>query len=312
MRSVSQAIGVFDSGVGGLSVLRHLRKEYPNETLLYFADQAYVPYGVQSVEDIRHFSEEITRFLLAQGAKIIVVACNTASAAALTYLRELFPDVPIVGMEPAVKPAAMMTKTGKVGVLATPATFASPRYSSLMTYPLQPSFIKTVPDGDTQARAVCENCGFVNYQNPKIVTGSVVRHEGKILMCRRAIEPRRGFWTIPAGYMELHETPEDGALREAREEANAQLRLTGLLAVYTVPRLSQVQLIYRAVLAQPDFSAGIESLEVRLFEPENIPVDEIAFPTVHWALAHDAMVEAGQMPGPFTNPPGGNTNLPAA
>jgi glutamate racemase len=127
------ALGVFDSGVGGLSVLRHLRKDFPNETLLYFADQAHVPYGSLSVEEIQHYSEEITRFLLDRGAKVIVVACNTASAAALSYLRQTFPDVPIVGMEPAVKPAAMMTKSGKVGVLATPATFASPRYSSLMT-----------------------------------------------------------------------------------------------------------------------------------------------------------------------------------
>ena len=133
MTSESQAIGVFDSGVGGLSVLRHLRKAYPDETLLYFADQAHVPYGSLSVQEIRRYSEEITRFLLDQGAKIIVVACNTASAAALNYLRETFPGVPIVGMEPAVKPAAMMTKSGKVGVLATPATFASPRYGALMT-----------------------------------------------------------------------------------------------------------------------------------------------------------------------------------
>jgi glutamate racemase len=127
------ALGVFDSGVGGLSVLRHLRKDFPHETLLYFADQAHVPYGSLSVEDIQHYSEEITRFLLDRGAEVIVVACNTASAAALSYLRQTFPNVPIVGMEPAVKPAAMMTKSGKVGVLATPATFASPRYSSLMT-----------------------------------------------------------------------------------------------------------------------------------------------------------------------------------
>jgi glutamate racemase len=132
MKSANQAIGVFDSGVGGLSVLRHLRKEYPHENLLYFADQAHVPYGLQKIADIQKYSEEITRFLLARGAKIIVVACNTASAAALNYLRESFPNVPIVGMEPAVKPAALITKTGKVGVLATPATFASPRYSSLM------------------------------------------------------------------------------------------------------------------------------------------------------------------------------------
>ncbi|MEZ5871384.1 MAG: NUDIX hydrolase [Nitratireductor sp.] len=178
-----------------------------------------------------------------------------------------------------------------------------------MTYPLQPSFIRTVPDGDTHQRAVCENCGFVNYQNPKIVTGSVVRHDGMILLCKRAIEPRRGFWTIPAGYMELHETPEDGARREAREEANADLLLSGLLAVYTVPRLSQVQLIYRATLASPAFSAGEESLEAELFEWDRIPWDDIAFPTVHWALRHDRMVEEELASGPFGNPEGESTDL---
>ena len=171
-----------------------------------------------------------------------------------------------------------------------------------MTYPLQPSFIKTIPDGDTQSRAVCENCGFVNYQNPKIVTGSVVRHDGRLLLCRRAIAPRRGFWTIPAGYLEMHETPEDGARREAREEANADLAISGLLAVYTVPRLSQVQLIYRAVLASPGFSAGEESLEVRLFDWDALPTDEIAFPTVHWMLAHEREVMAKGYSGPFKNP----------
>lgn len=177
-----------------------------------------------------------------------------------------------------------------------------------MTYPLDPIFIKTVPDGDTHERAVCEHCGFVNYQNPKVVVGSVVRHEGKILMCRRAIEPRRGYWTIPAGYLELHETPEDGARREAMEEANAALTLKGLLAVYTVPRLSQVQLIYRAELTRPDFSAGEESLEVALYDRADIPWDEIAFPTVLWALEHDRMVEAGEATGPFVNPPDGDPN----
>ncbi len=132
MTSVPQAIGIFDSGVGGLSVLCRIRDLYPQETILYLADQANVPYGSRTVQEIRDFSTEITRFLLQQGAKIIVVACNTASAAALNYLRETFPDTPIVGMEPAVKPAAMVTKSGKVGVLATPATFSSPRYASLM------------------------------------------------------------------------------------------------------------------------------------------------------------------------------------
>ncbi len=171
-----------------------------------------------------------------------------------------------------------------------------------MTYPLSPSLIKTVPDGDTHERSVCEHCGFVNYQNPKIVVGSVVRHEEKILLCRRAIEPRRGFWTIPAGYMELLETPEDGARREAREEANAELELSCLLAVYTVARLSQVQLIYRATLRDGQFSAGQESLETRLFTFEEIPWDELAFPSVHWALRQDQAIVEGRGQAPFTNP----------
>ena len=165
------------------------------------------------------------------------------------------------------------------------------------------------PEGDERARRVCDHCGFVDYQNPKIVVGSVVRHEGRILLCRRAIEPRAGFWTIPAGYLELNETPEEGARREAREEAGAELILGRLLSVYAVPRLSQVQLIYRARLAKPEITAGIESLEVRLFDPAEIPWDELAFPSVHWALRHDAEAEAGAPPVPFGNPPGDNASL---
>jgi len=125
--------------------------------------------------------------------------------------------------------------------------------------------------------------------------GKIVRHEGKILLCRRAIEPRKGYWTIPAGYMELGESPQTGAKREAMEEANADLKLRELLAVYTVERLSQVQLL---------FSAGEESLEVELFEWKNIPWDDIAFPTVHWALEHDRQAEAGEANAPFENPEG--------
>jgi glutamate racemase len=126
-------IGIFDSGVGGLSVLRPIQETIPNEHLLYFADQAHAPYGSRSLAEIRHFSEEITRFLLDQGSKIIVVACNTASAAALSSLRKTFPQVDFVGMEPAVKPAAVETRSGKVGVLATENTFSSPRYAQLMS-----------------------------------------------------------------------------------------------------------------------------------------------------------------------------------
>jgi glutamate racemase len=125
-------IGVFDSGVGGLSVLREIRAQMPEEHAIYFGDQGHIPYGPRPMEQIRAFSEAITRFLLDQGAKIVVVACNTASAAALKYLREKFPDVSIVGMEPAVKPAAEYTRTGRVGVLATPATFQGALYASVV------------------------------------------------------------------------------------------------------------------------------------------------------------------------------------
>lgn len=125
-------IGIFDSGVGGLSVLREIRSLMPNENTIYIGDQGHVPYGPRPMEQIQDFSEGITRYLLSQNAKIIVVACNTASAAALAYLRQTFPDVQFVGMEPAVKPAAEKTKTGKVGVLATPATFQGALYASVV------------------------------------------------------------------------------------------------------------------------------------------------------------------------------------
>jgi glutamate racemase len=128
----SDPIGVFDSGVGGLSVLRAIRRELPAERIIFLGDQVHVPYGSRSLEEVRWFSEQITRFLIEQGAKLIVVACNTASAAALHTLRELFPQTPFVGMEPAVKPAAERTQSGVVGVLATPATFQGALYASVV------------------------------------------------------------------------------------------------------------------------------------------------------------------------------------
>ena len=127
-----QPIGIFDSGVGGLSVLRAVRRELPFEDILYLGDQAHIPYGPRAKGQIRDFSQAITRFLISQGAKLIVVACNTASAAALHDLRDAFPEVGFVGMEPAVKPAAETTHTGKVGVLATPTTFTGELYASVV------------------------------------------------------------------------------------------------------------------------------------------------------------------------------------
>ena len=132
MNLTQTPIGVFDSGAGGLSVLREIRVLMPDEDIVYFGDQGHVPYGPRPMGQIQDFSEGITRYLLSQNAKIVVVACNTASAAALKYLRDKFPDTQFVGMEPAVKPAAEKTQTGKVGVLATPATFQGALYASVV------------------------------------------------------------------------------------------------------------------------------------------------------------------------------------
>lgn len=125
-------IGVFDSGVGGLWILKHLQSELPQNNYVFFADQGHVPYGERPMEEIRAFSEKISEFLIKKDCKIIVIACNTASAAALLYLRRKFPDVLFVGMEPAVKPAVETTHTKKVGVLATPATFQGELYNSVV------------------------------------------------------------------------------------------------------------------------------------------------------------------------------------
>jgi glutamate racemase len=129
---VPNPIGVFDSGVGGLSVLRAMRDLLPTQEMIYLADQAHVPYGTRSLEEVRQFSAGITRFLISQGTKLIVVACNTASVASLLSLREEFPDMPFVGMEPAVKPAAEQTHSHVVGVLATYATFQGAMYASVV------------------------------------------------------------------------------------------------------------------------------------------------------------------------------------
>jgi len=167
-----------------------------------------------------------------------------------------------------------------------------------------PSFSRIVPAGDNRHRRVCDTCGFVDYDNPKVVVGSVCTWEDRILLCRRAIEPRTGFWTLPAGYLEVHESTSAGAMREAHEEANAVIEIESLLAVYNVTRISQVQVIYRARLVSPEVSAGPESLEVGLFRWEEIPWDDLAFPTVHWALHHFAEVRGQEHFLARTNPPG--------
>jgi glutamate racemase len=163
-------IGVLDSGVGGLSVLREIRTQLPAEPVIYLADQGHVPYGPRSIEQVRAFTVEAARFLIDQGARLVVVACNTASAAALYPLRERFPDTPFVGMEPAVKPAARDTKTGVIGVIATEATFQGELYASVVGRFAQdvrvqtracPEFVRLVEAGETgtpAARAAVQRC----------------------------------------------------------------------------------------------------------------------------------------------------------
>lgn len=169
-------------------------------------------------------------------------------------------------------------------------------------YEHDPVFEQKTPIGDDRERAVCALCGFIDYKNPKIVVGSVATWREKILLCRRAIEPRKGYWTIPAGYLEIGESAEDGALREAWEEARARLELDRLLAVYSVPRISQVQIMYRARLLSEDVAPGPESLEVGLFSWEDIPWADLAFSSAGWALRHfhDAMGKTDF--APFANP----------
>lgn len=168
---------------------------------------------------------------------------------------------------------------------------------------------RQIPPGDDRERLVCLDCGFVNYQNPKVVVGAVVTVSDKILLCRRAIEPRKGFWTIPAGFLEENEDTQTGARREAKEEAMADITIDALLAVYSIPRISQVQLIYRASLAG-SFAPGPESLEVALFGWDEIPWAEIAFPSVHWALHQHREVLGQKVFAPFVNPAGETGDLP--
>ena len=142
-----------------------------------------------------------------------------------------------------------------------------------------------VPEGDDRARHVCHNCGTIHYINPRIVAGTIPVWEDRILLCRRAIEPRYGFWTLPAGFMENGETSTEAALRETLEEAEARVELDGLYTVLNVPHIDQVHMYFRAHLIDGQFGAGPESLETALFRENDIPWNELAFPTVSETLS---------------------------
>ena len=141
-----------------------------------------------------------------------------------------------------------------------------------------------VPDGDNRPRHVCGSCGFIHYQNPKIVTGVIPEWEGRVLLCRRAIEPRHGLWTLPAGFMENGESAHEGALREAMEEANARVDICGLYTLFNLTHINQVYMLYRGQLMDLDFAPGEESLEVALFSRDEVPWEELAFQVVRETL----------------------------
>jgi ADP-ribose pyrophosphatase YjhB (NUDIX family) len=146
--------------------------------------------------------------------------------------------------------------------------------------------VHRIPDGDSLARAVCDACGNIQYQNPKIVVGCLPVYGGRILMCKRAIEPRYGLWTLPAGFMANEESASQGAAREALEEANAHVEIEDLYTVYSIPHISQVYMMFRAKLLDPNVSPGVESLEVKLVTEDEIPWDQLAFAMVKKTLVH--------------------------
>lgn len=143
-----------------------------------------------------------------------------------------------------------------------------------------------IPLGDHQVRMVCTDCGNIHYVNPKVICGALVLWENQVLLCRRAIEPRYGLWTLPAGYMELFETMEQGAARETFEEAEAQVNIEQLYCMYNIPRIGQIYVLFKANLIEGKFGSGPETIESRLFSEDEIPWEQLAFPSVEQTLRH--------------------------
>jgi ADP-ribose pyrophosphatase YjhB (NUDIX family) len=167
-------------------------------------------------------------------------------------------------------------------------------------------FVRRVPESDHRERMICADCGHIDYQNPKIVVGAVVVSQGAVLLCRHAIEPRVGFWSLAAGYLELGETLEEGATREIWEEGQARIMLEGILGIFSISRIGQVHVMFRALLseagARPHFAAGAESLEAGLFPWDRTPWDNIAFPSTRWTLDAWRRSGIGPLGAPAGNP----------
>jgi ADP-ribose pyrophosphatase YjhB (NUDIX family) len=165
-----------------------------------------------------------------------------------------------------------------------------------------PGFRVAVPDGDTRERRICTQCGFVHYDNPRVVVSALATWDGRILLCKRAIEPRIGYWTVPGGFLEVNETTEEGAVRETLEETGARIAIDDLLAVYSLPHIGQVHLVYRGHLLAPDLAPGPESLAAALFALDEVPLHELAFPTNRWAVEHFREAIGRRPLAPFTAP----------
>lgn len=148
------------------------------------------------------------------------------------------------------------------------------------------SVVHRIPEGDNLPRYICEHCDIIHYQNPKLVVGCLPVWKDQVLLCKRAIEPSYGLWTLPAGFMENQESLEQAALRESDEEANANLEIENLYSVISLPHINQIYVLYRAKLLDLDFYAGHESLDVQLFNEEDIPWEQLAFKTIEGTLRH--------------------------
>lgn len=156
--------------------------------------------------------------------------------------------------------------------------------------------LERVPEGDDRPRLTCGDCGFVHYVNPRIVVGVVPKWRDRILLARRAIDPRKNHWTIPAGYLEVGETLQSGAVRETWEEARARVELGELIGVYNIARIGQVYMVFRGRMLSETHAPGVESLETALFAWDDIPWRDLAFPSVEWALRHEREAAAGAAP----------------
>ena len=163
-----------------------------------------------------------------------------------------------------------------------------------------------IPEGDNFLRYVCASCGTIHYENPRMIVGCIPFLNDAVLLCKRAIEPRLGFWTLPCGFMENGETPEEGALRETQEEANANVSLMRLFTVYSLPDMNQVHLFFLAHLNDTNFFPGIESSETELFSEEKIPWEDIAFRSVGFTLKQFFRAENHKSGAPIM----GNTRKP--